>query len=211
MPDSKPNEYPVIWFQASTCTGCSVSVLNSVSPTIKNVLIDEVIPTKHVNVRYHATIMAGQGDAAIEEMEKTAENRKGGYILVVEGAIPTGGNGAYGFVGEKGDQPIAMATHVEHLSRNALAVIALGTCAAFGGIAAGAPNPSGCVGVDAFLKQRGIDVPLVNVPGCPPHPDWFVGTVAGVLLNGLPSPEELDELQRLITEFFGFIAGNLLF
>jgi len=36
----------------------------------------------------------------------------------------------------------------------------------------------------------------VNVPGCPPHPDWFVGTVAGVLLNGLPGPEELDEHKR---------------
>ncbi len=195
MTDSKPAELPVIWFQASTCTGCSVSVLNSVSPTIKNVLIDEVIPTKHINLRYHATIMAGQGDAAIEAMQQTSRN-KGSYVLVVEGAIPTAADGAYGVVGEKSEVPIRIATHVEELSRNAMAIIALGTCAAFGGIAAGAPNPSGCLGLDAFLKQRKIGTPVVNVPGCPPHPDWFVGTVAGVLLKGLPEPGELDEHRR---------------
>ena len=189
-------EIPVIWFPASACTGCSVSVLNSVSPTIKNVLIDEVVPGKHVNLRYHPTIMAGQGDAAIEEMEQTARDKKGGYVLVVDGAIPLAANGAYGFVGEKGEKPISMVSHVEHLSKNALAIIALGTCAAFGGIAAGAPNPTGCVGTDQFLKQQGINVPLINIPGCPPHPDWFVGTVAAILLNGLPKPEELDEFKR---------------
>jgi hydrogenase small subunit len=37
---------------------------------------------------------------------------------------------------------------------------------------------------------------VINVPGCPCHPDWFIGTVAGVLLYGLPKPEELDDLRR---------------
>jgi len=64
-------EYPLIWLQCATCTGCSVSVLNSVSPSIKNVLIDEVIPGKHINLRFQATIMAGAGDMVIEELEET--------------------------------------------------------------------------------------------------------------------------------------------
>jgi hydrogenase small subunit len=196
MPRETTQEYPVIWLQAATCTGCSVSVLNSVSPTIKNILIDEVIPGKHINLRYHATVMAGQGDAAIEEMETVSAKKKGGYILVVEGAIPTASNGVHGSLGEKGGKPVSMASRVEDLSKNALAVIALGTCAAYGGIAAGAPNPSGCVGVDAFLNQKKVNVPLINVPGCPPHPDWFVGTVASVMLKGLPKPDELDEHKR---------------
>ena len=62
MVDTKTVEVPVIWLQCATCTGCSVSVLNSVSPTIKNVLVDEVIPGKHVNLRFQATVMAGAGD-----------------------------------------------------------------------------------------------------------------------------------------------------
>ena len=81
MGNAKTAEYPVIWLQCATCTGCSVSVLNSVSPTIKNVLVDEVIPGKHVNLRFHATVMAGAGNAVIEEMKDTFQKKKGNYIL----------------------------------------------------------------------------------------------------------------------------------
>ena len=56
---AKTQEYPVIWLQAATCTGCPVSVLNSVSPTIKNLLIDEVLPGKHISLKFQATVMAG--------------------------------------------------------------------------------------------------------------------------------------------------------
>ena len=197
MGNAKTAEIPVIWVQCASCTGCSVSVLNSVSPTIKNVLVDEVIPGKHVNLRFQATVMAGAGDTVIEEMESTYEKEKGKYVLVVEGAIPTAGNPAdYGTIGEKDGKPVSMADRVSLLGKDALAVIALGTCAAFGGIAAGAPNPSGSIGVQNLFKQRNISTPLINIPGCPPHPDWFIGTVAGVLLLGLPKPEEVDEHKR---------------
>ena len=197
MASAETAEYPVIWLQCATCTGCSVSVLNSVSPTIKNVLIDEVVPGKHINLRFHATVMAGSGEAVIEAMESTAEAKKGGYILVVEGAIPTRGNPAeYGSIGERDGEHVSMAERVESLGRDALAVVALGTCAAFGGIAAGAPNPSGCIGTGELFRQKGVTTPLVNIPGCAPHPDWFVGTVASVLLLGLPGPEDVDEYGR---------------
>jgi len=193
---SKTQEYPVIWLQAATCTGCSVSVLNSVSPTIKNVLVDEVIPGKHVNVRYQATIMAGAGDLVIGAMEQTWKDYKGGYLLVVEGAIPTRGNGRYGSLGERNGAPVPITERVEVLGRDALAVIALGTCATFGGIPAAAPNPSQCVSVSEFFQSREVTTPLVNVSGCPPHPDWFLGTVASVLILGLPKPGDLDEFGR---------------
>ena len=197
MANRKTEEYPVIWLQGATCTGCSVSVLNSVSPTIKNVLVDEVIPGKHVNLRFQATVMAGAGDLVIEALEETWRAKKGGYVLVVEGAIPTKGSGEYGSIGEdKKGKPVSIASRVEAIGRDALAVIALGTCACFGGIPAARPNPSQCVSVMQFFKSKKITTPLINVPGCPPHPDWFVGTVASVLLNGLPKAGSLDELNR---------------
>ena len=203
MEKAKTAEYPVIWIQCATCTGCSVSVLNSVSPSIKNVLIDEVIPGKHVNLRFHATVMAGAGDAVIEEMKDTSVREKGKYILVVEGAIPTKEKAAdYGSIGEENEEPVSMVERVESLGKDALAVVALGTCAAFGGIAAGAPNPAGCIGVGELFKKQGIATPLVNIPGCPPHPDWFVGTLARVLLLGLPGPEEVDDYGRP-KDFYG--------
>jgi len=196
MPKTNVQEIPLVWIQAGTCTGCSVSVLNSVSPTIKNVLIDEIVPGKHLNLKFQATVMAGEGDAVIQVLENVPKTNKGGYVLVIEGAIPTKDGGAYGSLGEKNDKPVPMAERVEALARDALAIMALGTCATFGGIAAGKPNPGGYVGVDKFLKSRNISKPLINIAGCPPHPDWFIGSVASVLLLGLPKAEELDELKR---------------
>lgn len=198
------DEYPVIWLQGAGCTGCSVSVLNSVSPTIKNVLIDEVIPGKHVNLRFHPTIMAGAGELAIEVLRDTQEHRKGEYLLIVEGAVPMAEDGVYAVVGEEDGKPVTLLSRVLSLGANAMAVIALGTCAAFGGIPSGSPNPTGCRGVMDTFETHNILTPVVNIPGCPPHPDWFVGTVASILIKGLPEPEELDEFRRPKL-FFGLL------
>ena len=196
MARSKTHEYPVIWLQAATCTGCSVSALNSVSPTIKNLLIDEVLPGKHVSLKFHATVMAGSGEPVIKAMEDTSRQHRAGYVLVVEGAIPTRSSGKFGSLGEKNGAPISFSDRVSELAADALAVIALGTCAAYGGIAAAAPNPSHSISIPDLFRTGGIKTPLLNVPGCPPHPDWFLATVAGIILNGLPNPEDLDEFGR---------------
>ena len=193
---STVKETPVVWLQAAACTGCSVSILNAVNPTIKNLLIDEVLPCKHINLRFHPTVMAGSGAPAIEVMEDTSRQEKGGYILIVEGAIPTAKGGIHGVVGERDGKPVTMLSRVEELAKDALAVIALGTCASFGGIPAAHPNPTQCLGVGDVLQARGINTPLVNIPGCPPHPDWFVGTIVSILPSGLPKPEDLDEYRR---------------
>ncbi len=189
-------ELPVIYLQTAACSGCAVSLLNSASPTIKNLLIDQIVPGVHINLRFHPVIMAAAGEMAIKVMEDTSREKKDGYVLVVDGAVPTAADGVYGAVGERGGKPVTMADRVTELSRDALAVIALGTCASFGGIPAAKPNPAGCQPVKKFLDSKGIVKPLVNIPGCPPHPDWFVGTVAGIILNGLPRAEDLDDLLR---------------
>lgn len=189
-------EYPAIWLQGASCTGCSVSVLNAVNPSIKNILIDEVLPGSHINLRFHATVMAGAGAPALEVMIDTSAKKKKGYLLIVEGAIPTAKDGIYGIVGEKNGKPMTMLSWVEMLGRDALGVIALGSCAAFGGIPAARPSPTQCCGIGEVLQSKGIETPLVNIPGCPPHPDWFVGTVASILLSGLPRAEDLDEYRR---------------
>ncbi len=189
-------EVPLVWLAASACTGCSVSLLNSASPTIKNILVDQVIPGVHINLRFHQTIMAGAGEQVIKVLEDTAQEKKGNYVLAVDGAIPVAASGLYGVMGERSGKPVTLETRFEELARNALAILAVGTCAAFGGIAAAAPNPTGCKSVKQVLESKGIIKPLVNIPGCPPHPDWFVGTVAGILLNGLPKAEDLDDNLR---------------
>jgi hydrogenase small subunit len=140
--------------------------------------------------------MAAAGELAIQALEDTAEQKKGEYVLVVDGAVSTDTTAVYGAVGERNGKPVTMLQRVTELAQDSLAVIALGTCAAFGGIPAAKPNPTSCKSVKDALEAQGISKPLINIPGCPPHPDWFIGTVASVILNGLPSADDLDDFLR---------------
>ena len=188
-------KYPVVWLQGASCTGCSVSVLNAVSPKFQNLLLDELVPGQQLNLIFHATIMAGQGEPVIEVLKDTEKNRKGGYILIVEGAVPTAENGNYGSIGEKDGRHLTIQQSVEDMGKNALLVIALGTCATFGGIPSARPNPTLCKGVKTIFNEKGIKTAVVNIPGCPVHPDWFVGTISVVLFSGADALE-LDDLAR---------------
>ncbi len=200
-------KYPVIWLQGAGCTGCSISVLNAVSPKIQNLLLDELVPGHQLNLLFHATIMAGQGEPVIEVLKDTQKTRKAGYILVVEGAIPTAHRGLYGCVGEKDGKHLTIEQAVVDLGANALLTIALGTCATYGGIPAAKPNPTLCKGVQAIFNEKGIETPVVNVPGCPVHPDWFVGTVSVILFSGLEALK-LDNIGRPMLFYGQLIHEN---
>ena len=201
-------EIPLVWLAASGCTGCSISLLNSASPRIKNILIDQIIPGVHINLRFHQTIMAGAGEQAIMVLEDTAEGEKGNYLLAVDGAISTATDAIYCALGERADKPVSMENRFIELARNALAILAIGTCSSFGGIPAAAPNPTNCQPLKKVLDANGIDKPLVNIPGCPPHPDWIVGTIASILLNGLPKSEDLDDNLRPLAFYGKLIHEN---
>ena len=201
-------EIPVIWMAGSACTGCSISLLNSGSPKFENILIEEIIPGVHINLRYHETLMAGSGDQVIQVMDEAIAEKKDAYVLVLEGAIPTANGGVCGFIGERDGKPVTMLERFTDLASNALAVLAVGTCASFGGIAAGAPNISGAMPAQKVMASKGINKPLVNIPGCPPHPDWIVNTIASVLLKGLPTAEDLDDNLRPLAFYGKLIHEN---
>ena len=164
---------PVVWINGQTCTGCQISTLNSRKPTAADVILDTI------SIRFLGTVMAGAGDLAIKTLEDTIENEKGKYVLVVEGGIPTAENGRFCTVGEKDGKPITFVEWVKKAGKNAHAVIALGTCSSFGGIPAANPQTK-VKPASEILKGT----PVVNVSGCPPHPDWFIGTVVKLLLFG---------------------------
>ena len=199
---SSVKEIPVVWYQAASCSGDSVALLNTTNPNVRQFLVDEIVPGQHVNLLFQMTIMAGQGVPIIDILQTTAATEKGKYLLVVEGSIPTAANGLMGVTGERNGKPYTMVEAVEELGRSALAAIAAGTCASFGGIFAAEPNPTGSMGLQDFFSTKGIKTPVINVPGCPMHPDWLVGTVAHILLFGLHRPDELDSVGRPL-EFFG--------
>lgn len=182
----------VIWFQAGGCTGCTMSLLNSSSIKIKNLLLDEIVPGKFISLIFQPTIMAGSGEKVIEVMKE--EIFKKDFFLVVEGVIPTKDNGIYGKVGEKTFLEI-----LHNLMENSNGIICIGSCSSFGGIPKGNPNPTGCKSVKEIMESKNIKKLLINIPGCPPHPDWFLGTIAKIMI-GLPL--KLDELNRPI-DFYG--------
>lgn len=188
-------EVPVVWIQGGSCTGCSVSVLNSVSPTIQDVLLGEVVPGKHVSMAFHPNISAGQGQQVTDVLLSYARGERGTFVLVVEGGVSTKDGGIYCEVGEVDGHGIPLLQHVRDLGARAKAVINVGTCSAYGGIPMADPNPTGIKPVATVLKEHNIATPVVNVPGCPPHPDWFVGTVATVLIGGLGALD-VDEHGR---------------
>lgn len=199
-------EVPVIWLQGGGCTGCSVSVLNSLSPKIQDVLVSQVIPDKHVSLRFHPSVMAAQGDLAMKAMENTAR-KKGSYILVMEGAISTKDGGIYCELGERYGRGITILEHLTTLGPDAMAVIAIGACATHGGVPGAAPNSTGSTGVRRVFAENDIKTPVINLPGCPPHPDWFVGTVASVLIGGLGSIE-VDSEGRPVAFYGQLIHDN---
>ncbi|UCC67781.1 MAG: hydrogenase small subunit [Armatimonadota bacterium] len=199
-------EHPAIWFQASACSGCVVSVLNGVAPNIRDLIVDHRVPGHHVSLRFQPTVMAAAGDAALEILAATEEVKEG-YVLVVEGAVPTGAGGLFGYAAKRGAQTTMHARALE-LAENALAIVALGTCSSYGGMHAAEPNPAGCVSIGEALSGAGIEKPVINVPGCPPHPDWFTGTVAHALLFGLPGPDAVDTAGRP-KRFYGRLVHDL--
>ncbi len=185
--------HPVIWIQGQGCTGCSVSLLNSVEPSIADVLL------KVISLQFHPTVMASEGETAMENLYHIADAYKGKFSLAVEGAIPTAADGKYCIVGELHHKEITMVDIVKDLGAKAGSVLSIGTCAAFGGIPAAEGNVTGATSVMDFFKANGIKTPVVNIPGCPPHPDWIVGSIAHLLTKGLP---ELDDDGRPVV-FYG--------
>ena len=179
-----------------------MSLLNAINPSIQNVLVDPVLPGKHVSLKFHAVLMAGQGEPVVKVMKDTSRQIPKKYLLIVDGSVPTGEDGLYCRIGEYEGKEITMKEMTAELAKNAQAVLAVGSCAAFGGIPSGAPNPTAAKSVADFFMDEGITTPLINIPGCPPHPDWMLGTVAHVLIQGLPTPDELDEKLRP-KAFFG--------
>ncbi|MGB9887177.1 MAG: hydrogenase small subunit [Moorellales bacterium] len=178
--DGRPT---VLWLQGAACSGCSVSLLNSVDPPVGELIL------KLTSLKYHPMLMAGAGEMCVEVLEEVAKKEKGNFVLVVEGGIPTAEGGRYCLIGEQRGHEVTMLEAVRLLGNAAMATVAAGQCASFGGIPGAAPNPTGVVGVDHLVTKS----PVINLGLCPMHPDHFLGTVLHLLNYGLP---ELDELKR---------------
>ena len=168
----------VIWLSFQECTGCTESITRAHKPSLENLIFN------FVSLDYHHTLQAASGQAAEEAREHAMQINGGKYILIVDGSIPIKDDGVY--------STIAGMTNLDMLqqvARDAAAIVAIGSCAAFGGIPRAAPNPTGAVPVSDIIHDK----PIINIPGCPPIPVVMTGVLAHVLTFGIP---ELDGLGR---------------
>ena len=174
----------VIWLSFQECTGCTESLTRSHAPTLEGLIFD------FISLDYHHTLQAASGDAAEAARETAIHENAGRYLLVVDGSLP-GENNGYSTIAGIGNLEMLQQT-----AEGAAAVIAVGSCAAFGGLPHAAPNPTGAVPVSAVIRDK----PLINVSGCPPVPVVLTGVLAHFLTFGtLP---ELDALNRPLA-FYG--------
>ena len=151
----------VIWLSFQECTGCTESMLRPEHPALDELILDLI------SLDYHEALMVPSGHLAEEARMAAMKTHRGKFILVVEGAIPTADNGVYCMIGGRTAMEI-----VEEAADMAGAIIAIGSCASFGGIPAAEPNPTGAKGAPQFLAGKTV----VTIPGCPPNPYNFLGT-----------------------------------
>ncbi|NOR36576.1 MAG: hydrogenase small subunit [Woeseiaceae bacterium] len=174
----------VIWMSFQECTGCTESLTRSHAPTLESLIFDAI------SLDYHHTLQAAAGHGAEAAREAAMEENKGEYILVVDGSIPNGNNGYSTIAGISNHDMLIEA------AENCFAIVAVGTCAAFGGLPNADPNPTGAVSVSEIIKDK----PIINVSGCPPIPVVITGVLAHFLTFG--TIPELDALGRPVA-FFG--------
>lgn len=194
---------PIIWLQGQNCTGCSISFLNSNYPGVAELVLEKL------SVRYQPNVMAAAGEVAVKAINDTVEAAKTGkgfYVLVLEGPIPTEMHGEYCTFGLSDERRTLADTNFtvrgdksyydwcKELVPHAAAVIANGNCAAYGGIPAANSGVTGATKASKIVADIDPKKVMVNVAGCPSHPDWFVGTAleALIALGVLPGKKKLD-------------------
>jgi len=169
----------VIWLSFQECTGCTETLLRTTKPALDELILDLI------SLDYHEALMVPSGKLAEEVRYKAMEANKGKFILVVEGAIPAKDGGIYCKIG--GKTAVDILTEAAEMAG---AIIAIGSCASWGGVPSAEPNPTGATGAPMILKGKTV----VTIPGCPANPYNFLGTALQYATFGtLPA---LDELGR---------------
>ncbi len=179
----------VLWLTAGLgCDGESVAITAASQPSLEELMFGALpwVP----QIKLHNPWLAYEvGDDFLIPFHQAAEGKLSPFILVVEGSIPNEHNKAEGYWASFGTdslsgQPIPTCDWIDRLAAHAWAVVAVGTCATYGGIHAMQGNPTGAMGLPDYLGwawKSGAGVPIVCIPGCPAGPDNMTETLLYLL------------------------------
>jgi hydrogenase small subunit len=200
-------EMHILWIsEGMSCDGDTVSITAATQPAIEDVITGLVpgLPTVHLHNKVLSPTLGGEEYLA--PFRAAAHGELEPFILVIEGSIPNESINGDGYWTSFGNdlvtgEPLTLNWWIDNLASKAWAVVAIGTCAAYGGIHAMAGNPTGCMGLADYLGwdfTSAGGLPIVNIPGCPVQPDNFMETLTWVLYHaaGSAPPPPLDDLLR---------------
>ena len=195
----------LLWLQGGACSGNTMSFLNAEEPSACDLVTDFGI-----NVLWQPSLGLELGDNVKAILEKCISGEIKLDIFVFEGTVVDAPNGT-GEWNRFCGRP--MKEWVRELSGAADFVVAIGDCATWGGIPATAPNPTDSKGLQFLKREKGgalgagftakSGLPVINIPGCPAHPDWVTQILVAVA-TGRAGDLALDEFQRPKTFFTSF-------
>ena len=187
----------LLWLQSGCCGGSTISFLNADQPDILTAL--EMLGARFV---WHPDLSPTMGEEVLEIFDRLKSGKERLDVLMVEGAIYHGpkGTGKY-FIFH--DRPFK--DWILDLAKVAHYTMAIGTCSSFGGIPAASNNPMEATGLQFLHEKKGgllgpnytsrSGLPVINIAGCPAHPDWIVETLI-TLISGKLDISGLDKYQR---------------
>lgn len=189
----------LLWLQSGGCGGCSMSLLCADTADFPGLL-----KAGGIELLWHPSLSLDSGAELVALLEACRDGRQPLDLLCVEGSLLRGphGSGRFHVLAGTG---VPMIDWVRALAGAATHVVAVGSCAAWGGLTAAGPNvtdacglqydgdrPGGLLG-EAFVARGGL--PVVNVAGCPTHPGWVVDTLMALTAGGF-GRDDLDALNR---------------
>ncbi len=199
MSNKSKKKYNLIWLQSGGCGGCTLSLMCAQSPDFLT-----SFEAANINILWHPAISQESGREAAAIIDDVMEGRVALDMLCLEGSVMMGPNRTGKFHMMSGsDTP--MMDVIAGLAERANHVVGVGSCAAFGGITSTGENVAEACGLSFDGDQRGgllgetfrskSRLPVINIPGCPAHPDWVTETFSH-LTSGTLSSGDLDNFHR---------------
>lgn len=192
-------QFNLLWLQSGGCGGCTLSLLNAESPDLLTIL-----QSANIKLLGHPSLTEQGSQNLLALYQQVIAGEVQVDFLCLEGAVITGPNGSGRFhILSGSDKP--MQQWIAEMAARAAYVIAVGSCAAYGGITAGGDNPSEACGLQfhndekqgllgaSFRSAAGL--PVINIAGCPTHPNWITETLQQLTLGRL-SENDLDDYGR---------------
>jgi ferredoxin hydrogenase small subunit len=188
----------LLWLQSGGCCGCTLSLLNA---DCRNLI--QTLKDFGINVLWHPSLSEESADEARAIFDRCASGETRLDILCLEGAVLKGPFGSGGFHHTTGNE--SMMNLIGRLAKVARHTVAVGSCAAYGGVTAAGINPTDACGLQFDIDQQGGllgedyraagGLPVVNIAGCPTHPNWVMETLVA-LAQGEIFEANLDVYRR---------------